>query len=265
MPVGAECFRDRWARVVASKRGPPSATTRHVLLTLAVHMKCSGADCFPSIQTIAEETALSERAVKKHLRTAEEEGWIHRTSRGINGQGWRRMKYLPLMPDAVNGVHHVEHEGGEADAPPSPKGGERPAPRSPEGGERRSRKVVNEVHPNQEENQEGTTTAAEEELDAFLSRTNAEWGLESKTPSEWLADLDVGFPRSRLPLVLRAAGDWYEEALATGKKKAPPKRPTTFLRNWFRTEARDHAASNGGPTPPTEAHVRIPGTIGSAY
>ena len=64
-------FRDRWRDLVASADGPPSATTRHVLLTLSLSMNLTGY-CYPSTRGLAERTKLSERVVCLHLGLAAE-------------------------------------------------------------------------------------------------------------------------------------------------------------------------------------------------
>lgn len=50
----------------------------HVLLVLADHANDDGTGAFPSVDTIAWKTRLSERAVQGHLRTLEEQGLIRR-------------------------------------------------------------------------------------------------------------------------------------------------------------------------------------------
>lgn len=109
-----------WRSAVASKHGPSNPTTRHVLLTLALHMNEKGGSCFPSIDLLVEESGLSRRAVIDHLGTAEREGWIgKRDLRRPNGQGWRRVEYFALIPAHAERELHVEQAG----APPAPRQG----------------------------------------------------------------------------------------------------------------------------------------------
>lgn len=72
-----------WRSVVSSKHGPPSPMTRHVLLALSLHISELGDSFFPTIQQLAEETALPEHSVRKHLMLAEEGGWFYATSDGF--------------------------------------------------------------------------------------------------------------------------------------------------------------------------------------
>lgn len=87
-----------WRDLVASKQGPKRSTTRHVLLTLSLHMKLDGSSCFPSVRLLAERTDLSERTVCTHLRLASEQGWIKIRAKGKSGRGWRRNEYSPTIP-----------------------------------------------------------------------------------------------------------------------------------------------------------------------
>lgn len=127
-----------WRNAVANAEGPVNPTTRHVLLTLSLHMDEAGGSCFPSTRTVAERTGLSRRTVEKHLAAAEAEGWIRRRRGAGDRQGWRRIEYAAALPEKVGKeIRHVAGEGGE---PASP----RPA----EGGEPRDTKVGNVVRTN---------------------------------------------------------------------------------------------------------------------
>jgi Helix-turn-helix domain len=92
-----------WQRAIASSSGPQSPTTRLVLLALSTHMRPDGSSAFPSIRRLAQGTALSDRSVGKHLKIAEQEGWIERCLRGTPGRGWRRYEYRPLFPKGAPG------------------------------------------------------------------------------------------------------------------------------------------------------------------
>jgi len=139
-----------WRSALASKHGPASGTTRHVLLTLALHMSEKGDSCFPSVDLLTEETGLSRKTVIDHLKMAAEAGWIEKSERPQrNGQGWRRMEYLAIIPAGLEGKLKAE-KAGERATPPQ----EQPVDNSPEGGERSAKggepdgtKVVYDVHP----------------------------------------------------------------------------------------------------------------------
>lgn len=130
-----------WRSAVASPYGP-AATTRHVLLTLSLHMSPRGDSCFPSIDLLTEESGLSRRAVVEHLGAAEASGWIAKQDRPEkNGQGWRRIEYFPMIPAGVEEqVKQWAAERGARRAPP-----QRGAPDA-QGGAPDDTKVVHHVH-----------------------------------------------------------------------------------------------------------------------
>ncbi|MBK9181452.1 MAG: helix-turn-helix domain-containing protein [Acidimicrobiales bacterium] len=63
-----------------------ASTTRHVALTLSLHMSERGDSCWPSVRTLARETGLDERTVRGHLHVLLEGGWLERVAR--NGGEW---------------------------------------------------------------------------------------------------------------------------------------------------------------------------------
>lgn len=161
-----------WRSAVASEDGPPNPTTRHVLLTLGLHMNERGESCFPSIELLTIETALSPRAVKEHLKIAAEAGWVgKREERRPNGQNWRRIEYFALIPDGVERLFH-EKQAGAAGALPQrhSQAGAHDALRrggaaDSEGGARGSKggapddkNVVHQVHPSTSKSTSRTTT-----------------------------------------------------------------------------------------------------------
>ena len=107
-----------WRSAIASPVGPKNPTTRHVLLTLSLHMNERGESCYPSTKVLAAESGLSERSVCTHLDQAERDGWIVKRVLGRSGQGWRRHLYCPVVPPhALKDLQCPEDEGAEADAP----------------------------------------------------------------------------------------------------------------------------------------------------
>ncbi len=78
-------FRDE----VRSPRGPKSPTTRWLLI--AISLWCNGDErrCWPSQQTLARQTSLSLRAIKRHLKIADNEGWLFRSQRRKKGKAWK--------------------------------------------------------------------------------------------------------------------------------------------------------------------------------
>ncbi len=84
-----------------SDSGPDSATTRHVLLTLSVHMNGDGGSCYPSVRTLSAETRLHTDTVCRHLECADSDGWIERRRGPLAGQAWRRTEYQATLPEGV--------------------------------------------------------------------------------------------------------------------------------------------------------------------
>lgn len=114
-------FLFQWRKAIVSKDGPKSWMIRFVLGFLSFHMDKDGGSCYPSTRTLAIETGLSRRTVETYLKKAESEGWIKKEFAGLSGQGWKRHKYTPLIPEKVAHVmSHVTQKGGE----PHAKGGE---------------------------------------------------------------------------------------------------------------------------------------------
>ena len=105
-----------WRSAVASKHGPKQSTTRHLLLTLSLHMNEKGGSCFPSTKTLAEETGYSERTICTHLQKAADQGWLIKGSRGTGGKGWKRNKYSARIPaKAQRALKEVQYEGPGSD------------------------------------------------------------------------------------------------------------------------------------------------------
>jgi hypothetical protein len=88
----------KWRKAVLGPDGPPSGTTRFVLLTLSAHMNEEGGSCFPSVELLAKETRLSKRAVMRHIQFAVAEGWLDRTEAMGQGKGWMRAEYQATVP-----------------------------------------------------------------------------------------------------------------------------------------------------------------------
>lgn len=111
-----------WMRAV--RDSDLESTMKHVLLTLGTRMDPDGGSCYPSTRTLAADTGLSRRTVEKHLRSAEERGWLRRERAGHSGQGWRRNRYVPVTPTVGKQLLHLPAERGESVSPPHPERGE---------------------------------------------------------------------------------------------------------------------------------------------
>lgn len=100
-------FKFQWQRAFMRSDLPP--ITRHVLHVLCAYMNPNGGDCYPSIDLIRNSTGLCDKAVRLHLQTAVEAGWLKRWERRAGGatlagraaQGWRHYNYFPLIPPNV--------------------------------------------------------------------------------------------------------------------------------------------------------------------
>jgi hypothetical protein len=110
-------FRWRWA--VASHAGPPSPTTRLVLLALSLHMQDDGSGAFPSEATLASKTALSDRAVRTHLALAARDGWIGRKKPRAKGRAWANYHYWATMPAGIPGAEAGAGAGRVSPEPPT--------------------------------------------------------------------------------------------------------------------------------------------------
>lgn len=84
----------------ALRRSELPATTRAILTYLSTRANTDGGSCFPSVATIAADTAFSKRTVCTHLEKAEEAGWIIRRQVG-DGKGWRRNTYTLTVPEPL--------------------------------------------------------------------------------------------------------------------------------------------------------------------
>ena len=64
-----------WRSAVVDSALKP--TTRHVLLTLSLHMNERGGSCFPSVDRLVRETGLGRSTVIRALQSARDNGWLH--------------------------------------------------------------------------------------------------------------------------------------------------------------------------------------------
>jgi hypothetical protein len=116
----------KWRKLITAVNGPESAITRHVLLTLSLHMDTNGCSCYPSTRLLAVECALSERSICTHLSIAVRDGWIRRGLHGCRGHGWRRYSYEITIPaNVLNVTQCVPVEGAEESSAPVKEGTER--------------------------------------------------------------------------------------------------------------------------------------------
>jgi hypothetical protein len=131
-----------------------SPTTRLVLLTLSIRMKWRELSCYPSLDTLQNDTALSRGTLCKHLGIAITGGWLTKDQQGSLGQGWRQNLYRARLPDdRLAGA-----EGGSAGEPPS---GPEVVHLAAEGSSAHAQKVVREVDSNKPLNKESNSAGAD--------------------------------------------------------------------------------------------------------
>lgn len=178
-------FKFRWQRAFMASDLP--SITRHILHVLAAYMNAAGGNCYPSIDRIVSDTGLSRTAVRLHLQTAVETGWIKRWERRENGeplagkaaQGWRHYNYLPVIPE-----HSKRGVRGD---PPSEKRGVRGDPKE---GEFKTKKENPEKEPEREP-RAGATAGSNEatgsgKLSLFFLEDFLRTLPDYETASDWL-------------------------------------------------------------------------------
>jgi hypothetical protein len=146
-----------WRGAIVESSLPP--TSRHVALTLSLHMNELGGSCFPSFQTLAAETGLNYDTVRNHVRELAAAGWlVKETIRRGAGRGTRTeftatipsTKPTDISTGAENpGVLFDDHRGANAVSTGAQDPGhedvsegasEDDPPKPPSGGRERSRK-----------------------------------------------------------------------------------------------------------------------------
>jgi hypothetical protein len=85
-----------WRSAISTPESGLTPTEHHVLLTLSLHMNELGASCFPSIETLVDETCgRSASTIREALGHADELGWLNRSVRVGRG---RSNEYEALNP-----------------------------------------------------------------------------------------------------------------------------------------------------------------------
>jgi len=173
-------------------------TTKHVLHALCAYMDIDGF-CYPSMRTLAGDTGLSDRAVIKHIGIAKEKGWLIIGSRRYVDQRWKRNTYRAVIPKniikVVNEMHHVS-KGGE----PGAKGGE------PE-----CKKVVNEVHTN---NNIIKKNKKDDEVGFSFSGEKTDSSLVSKEQIRNFKQTLSGIANKNENSITQRGDGWFHERLA---------------------------------------------------
>lgn len=131
--VGASraATRFEWERAVLASDLP--STCRLVLLVLAVYMNADGTEARPGVPRLCAGTGLGDRAVRGHLSSAVETGWLQQVRRGHRlGNGTvRASEYRATVPpstgtpvpDDTAGDRGLYRHVGAGGAPPQPASG----------------------------------------------------------------------------------------------------------------------------------------------
>lgn len=83
-----------WRSAIVTSQLPSQA--RLVALCLSLHMNERGGSCYPSQATLARETGIGERQVRRHLQTLRQEQWIKVTYK--ERPSGRRAFYAATVP-----------------------------------------------------------------------------------------------------------------------------------------------------------------------
>lgn len=109
-----------WQHAIIKSQLEP--TTRHVCLTIGCHMAADGSGCFPSYQTIADESGLSRRSVIEHVGKAAAAGYLTVDARQRENGSASSNIYRPTMPTGGErpalGGEPAALGGGELGSPP---------------------------------------------------------------------------------------------------------------------------------------------------
>ena len=234
------CIRDQWRDLVASAEGPRRATTRHVLLTLSLHMDPMGGRCFPSIRHLAERTRLSERAVRDNIDRAVAAGWISKR-RHKKGQGWRRNEYQAKLPKVSTlGTHVTPAEASTLSTHVEPRGEYS-----------NDQEVGTQGTTNQSYNQSGGSASPPvAAIEAVCRAMGADWDQKSLTPAEWVTQksADPRFGGLDFATVFLDAADYLSSARCRRKYTWP----SLFLLNQLKAEAKRLRESPPNSDPHTD-------------
>lgn len=92
-----------WIAVVRSELGPPKRPMRLVLAMLYTHMDNDSGRAWPSQLTLAQECRYSEIQIRRILKAAVDEQWLHRQTFTRSGRRGRHHEYYPRLPSHLLG------------------------------------------------------------------------------------------------------------------------------------------------------------------
>jgi hypothetical protein len=88
-----------WQRAISASNLDP--VTRGVLWALSLYINKSTGCAFPSLRTLSSASGYSLDAVRRHIKIALNSGWIEISNAALEGQGWRRNAYIPMIPEGA--------------------------------------------------------------------------------------------------------------------------------------------------------------------
>lgn len=106
-----------WQHAIREAKIEP--TTKLVLYTIATRMAADGSGCFPSYQTIADESGLSRSTVILHVKKAVDANLLEPESRQRKDGGDSSNNYKPMLPSPADGLGESGKQtgGSPADGP----------------------------------------------------------------------------------------------------------------------------------------------------
>lgn len=233
-----------WRRSLLKSDLP--ATTKHVLLTLSCHVPEIGGAAFPSPATLAAESSLNEKTVRSHLKEGVAAGWIQKFERFTDSGRQTTNGYHLTLPGGggnMRGTSPSNGEGrGEREYPL--EGGTRVPPHKSSYEKLRGDDAPAAIEGDLFEDDGANPVAVA--IGGFLKRTGARWRLKS-TITEWAQQIggEAQYAGLNLPYQIQRAGEWWESAIASGKRKKPPKQPDQAIRTWLRNAASDLPEGEG--------------------
>lgn len=174
-----------WRSAICDSDLPP--TTRHVALTLSLHMSERGDSAFPGAPLLAKETGLTERSCRDHLHALVTAGYLELIEQGgIKGARRRSNHYRAITPDGSLTTPEppsgVGSGGPEAGPQPSDGAAESPIPEP----DRTTPEPPSGVTPEPDAGDPGTSTRSTPEGDSpqFFSEDDMNTSSSSRRGDE---------------------------------------------------------------------------------
>src|SRR5262245_57241541 len=107
-----------WRRAVMDSDLRPAL--KHLALTMATYMDVRGGSCFPSAQTLADDTSMNVGSIHRLREELAASGWLRRTRKGGSEKGGKRdtSAYVIARPRAEDDQSRPRAEDEESAATP---------------------------------------------------------------------------------------------------------------------------------------------------